>query len=265
MQTLQIDSAKIAYEEQGQGDPLLFIHGIYASQRQWVQQVNHFAPTHRVITCDLRGHGQSSASSDRYSVILFANDIIALLDHLELERVTCCGHSFGGLVAQEMALTHPDRVRALILAETLYGVSSTPWEAVTSYSLNVLVPQLVGTKSYVEMMARYFGLYTPGGAQFIINEADRHLDDPANQQNILNASLAFDSRWRLHQIKCPTLLMIGQFPHILPVYWHNWEMWWRITNAQLKIIPAAGHMLFWDNPLAFNQTITNFLAELPAN
>ncbi len=267
MQTIQIDNnnSKLAYTNHGSGDPILFIHGIYASQRQWTQQINHFVPNYRVITCDLRGHGQSSVTKDRYSVKMFATDLIALLDHLQLERVTCCGHSFGGLVAQELALTHPDRIRGLILAETLYGVTSTPWEAITSYSLNMWLPQIFGIKNYAGMMAQFFGLYTPGGAAYIMDEVARHLDDVDNQQNILNASLSFDSRWRLHNISCPTLLMIGQYPHILPVYWHNWEMYWRIRRSRLKVVSGAGHMLFWDNPSAFNQAITEFMADLPAN
>ena len=264
METLQIGNAKLAFSNHGQGNPILFIHGIYASQRQWFQQIDYFASNHQVITCDLRGHGQSSATKNPYTVKLFADDLIALLDHMGLEQVTCCGHSFGGLVAQELALTYPDRIRALILAETLYGVSSTPWEAMTTYSLNIWAPEVLGVHNYVELMAQYFGIYTPGGKAYILREAERHLDDLHNQKNILNASLAFDSRWRLQDINCPTLLMIGQYPHILPVYWHNWEMYWRIKNARLQIIPGAGHMLFWYNPSSFNQAITNFITQLPA-
>lgn len=263
MQTLQVGNAKLSYMNHGRGEPLLFIHGIYASQRQWYRQIDHFSPDYQVITVDLRGHGESSATPETYSVRLFAADLVALLDHLGLERAVCCGHSFGGLVAQELALSYPDRVRGLILAETLYGMISTPWEAMTAYCLNYLGPQLYGVKGYVQLMAQYFGLFTPGGTEFILREAGRHLNDTANQQNILNASLTFDSRWRLHRINCPTTLVVAQYPHIPMVYLHNWEMYWRIPDAKLKFIPGAGHLLFWDNPADFNQTVADFMRELP--
>jgi pimeloyl-ACP methyl ester carboxylesterase len=58
-------------------------------------------------------------------------------------------------------------------------------------------------------------------------------------------------------------LVVAQYPHLPLVYFHNWEMYWRIAGAKLKFIPAAGHLLFWDNPTAFNQTVTDFMRDLP--
>ncbi len=262
MSTLSINGIKLAYDNVGQGEPLLLIHGIYSSRRQWVPQVAQLKSKYRVITCDLRGHGQSSASTDSYSVKLFADDLVAMLDELGIDRVICCGHSFGGLVAQEMAISHPERVRGIILAETMYGVSSTPWEAAWSTWMNIWLPQTLGVENYVKMIAYFFGMYTPEGAAYIMSEAERHLTDQQNQQNIMQASLKFDSRWRLHQITCPTLLLVGQLPHVPLIWLHNWEMYWRIGYAKLTFIPHAGHMLFWDNPDAFNQAIDDFVAEL---
>lgn len=87
MPTLPLNNTTIAYDDYGQGEPLLLIHGIFVSRATWHLQIDNFARKHRVITCDLRGHGESSVSSDPYSVALFASDMIALLDALGLERV----------------------------------------------------------------------------------------------------------------------------------------------------------------------------------
>ncbi len=263
MSTLQINGTKIAYDDVGQGEPLLLIHGIYCSRQQWGRQVAAFENDYRVITCDLRGHGQSAASAGAYSIKLFAEDLLALLDELGLEKAICCGHSFGGLVAQELALSYPERVRGLILAETMYGLNSTPWEAVTTTMLNLWLPQMFGTQISMELAAHFFGMYTPGSTQYIQQEAQRHLTDSKNQQNILRASLAFDSRWRLQNIDCPTLLLVGQYPHIPLIIWQNWEMYWRIRQAKLTFIPNAGHLLFWDNPTAFNEAVGDFIQDLP--
>ena len=259
MSTLQINGTKIAYDEVGQGEPLLLIHGIYCSRQQWGRQVDAFKNNYRVIACDLRGHGQSAASTGAYSIKLFADDLLALLDKLGLEKVICCGHSFGGLVAQELALSYPERVRGLILAETLYGLNSTPWEAAAAAMVNLWLPDLVGPQTYLQLSAQFFGMYTPGGTSFIERELQRHLADAHNQQNILRASLNFDSRWRLHRIDCPTLLLVGQYPHIPLILWQNWEMYWRIRQAKLTFIPDAGHLLFWDNPTAFNEAVGDFI------
>jgi pimeloyl-ACP methyl ester carboxylesterase len=258
MPTITVNGTTIGYDDHGQGEPILFIHGIFVSRETWYPQLNHFAQTHRVITCDLRGHGESAATYDRYSVTLFAKDIIALLDALGIEKIICCGHSFGGMVAQELALSYPDRVSKLILAESSYGVCSTPWEAALTELTNWCM-SWVSLESQVQWFATYFGMFTPNATPAIQREGMRQLQNTKNFQNILQASLAFDSRWRLHRITCPTLILLGQYFHVPWIQFHSYEMWWWIRSAQLKLIPQAGHVLNWDNPTAFNQTITQFL------
>jgi pimeloyl-ACP methyl ester carboxylesterase len=260
--TVSVNDATIAYEVCGQGDPILFLHGIFVSQRQWQPQIAYFNPPYRVITCDLRGHGQSSTSSEPYSVTLFAGDVVALLDQLQIEQVVCCGHSFGGLVAQELALSYPERIRGLILAETMYGLNSTPWEAALAAWTHIWLPQIMGPKNYLKLMVSFYGMLTPGAIPYILEEAERHLADESNQRNIIRASLKFDSRWRLHRIGCPTLIMIGQLPHVPLILMQSYEMLWHIRQAKFAIIPNAGHILHWDNPKIFNKTIAGFLDEL---
>lgn len=263
MPALPVSSTTIAYDDFGQGDPLVLIHGIFVSRTTWYPQIDHFARSHRVITCDLRGHGESPASTEAYSVALFASDIINLLDTLGLERVVFCGHSFGGMVAQELALSYPDRVKALILVESSYGVSSTPWEAGLTTLTNTFFNQLVSPEDQVKLFARYFGLLSGNVADYIEAQGKQHLRNAANFQNILQASLNFNSRWRLHQITCPTLLLLGQYFHVPWIHLHTYEMLWRIRPASLKYVPRAGHVLNWDNPSAFNQTMRHFLTGLP--
>jgi pimeloyl-ACP methyl ester carboxylesterase len=262
MPTLAINGATIAYEDQGEGEPLLFIHGIFVSKKQWQAQIDHFAQNYRVIACDLRGHGQSSATASPYSVSMFAADIIALLDQLGLKQVICCGHSFGGMVAQELTLSYPDRIKALVLAETLYGTVSTPWEAAMTSMSNIVMPQLISFENQARLFAWYFGMFTPGSSSFLMQEAQRHMDDAAHGQNVLSASFKFDSRWRLNQIKCPTLIMISQFMHLPLVYLHAYEMLMWIRGARLAVIPNAGHLMHVDNTAAFNRTMGRFIAEL---
>jgi len=259
MPTLPLNNTTIAYDDYGQGEPLLLIHGIFVSRATWHLQIDNFARKHRVITCDLRGHGESSVSSDPYSVALFASDMIALLDALGLERVACCGHSFGGMVAQELALSYRDRVNKLILVESSYGFSSTPWEAGLTTIIHTCFNQLLRPEDRVKLVAGYFGMLSGQVETYIEAQGKQHLQNVANFQNILQASLSFNSRWRLHQLACPTLLLLGQYFHVPWIHFHTYEMLWRIRQARLKYISQAGHVLNWDNPAEFNQTITHFL------
>lgn len=260
MPAIPVNSTTIAYDDIGQGEPLVLIHGIFVSRATWYPQIEDFARRYRVIACDLRGHGESPASDGAYSVALFASDIISLLDKLGLERVTCCGHSFGGMVAQELALSYPDRVSKLILVETSFGVSSTPWEAGLTTITNACFNQLLGPEDQVNLFARYFGMLSGSVNDYIEAQGKHHLQNPVNFQNILQASLTFNSRWRLHNIACPTLILLGQYFHVPWIHFHSYEMLWRIKQASLKYIPRAGHVLNWDNPKEFNQTINRFLA-----
>lgn len=261
MPSAVINGATIAYDDIGKGAPILLVHGIFVSKAQWANQVSALKRSHRVIAIDLRGHGDSSVATEGYSVALLAHDIAALLDQLGIDRAVCCGHSFGGLVAQELALSHPDRVRGLVLAETIYGVVSTPWEASLTAMWSETL-QHFDPRALMDVFATYLGCLSPEGMSRITAQAGRHVIDERSARLILEASLRFDSRWRLHRIDCPTLLVIGQIPHLPLVTFHAIEMFWRIPKARYAVIPAAGHMVHWDNIEEFNRVLMDFLKAL---
>lgn len=248
----------MGYDVSGEGVPIVFLHGIFVSRAQWSGQVKVLSKKHRVITLDLRGHGESSRNSDGYDIAELADDVVQLLDHLGIDRAVCCGHSFGGLVAQEVALRHPERLSGLILAETLYGMGTTPLEAMVTASSAVAF-RFVEPRWMLSLFATYFGGLSGRGISKLHEEAGLHLQDEGNAYAILLASLAFGSRWRLHEISCPTLLLVGQLPQIPQVMLHAFEMRWRIPRAQLEMIPMAGHLVHWDNPDAFNRAVSSFV------
>jgi pimeloyl-ACP methyl ester carboxylesterase len=259
MPSVNLNGINLAYDDFGQGEPIVFIHGIFVSRAAWLPQIDYFARTHRVITLDLRGHGESSLSDTPYSVALFAADVVALLDRLGLQKVICCGHSFGGMVAQELALSYPERVSKLILAESTYGVSTTPWEAVMVSATDMMMG-MISPADQVKLVAALFGAFTPQINAYIQTQGAQQLKNPANFQKIYKASLDFNSRWRLHRLTCPTLILLGQYFQVPWIHWHAYEMLWSIKPAKLRYIPNAGHALNWDNPTTFNQTVARFLA-----
>ena len=112
------DGVVLAYEDTGSGyPPLVFVHGAACNRRFWDQQRWRFSSAHRVVTVDLRGHGESDAPLERYTVRLFADDVAWTCTELGIERPVVVGHSLGGLVALDFASAYPDRVAAAVLID----------------------------------------------------------------------------------------------------------------------------------------------------
>ncbi|WP_433431010.1 alpha/beta fold hydrolase [Nonomuraea sp. CA-141351] len=113
-----VNGIKLVYREEGDpaSPPLLLIHGRTANHNDWNGITQHFAARYRVLALDLRGHGASDYPGS-YAVTEMAEDVVALLDHLGIERATLIGHSLGGVVAYQVAMNHPERVERLVLED----------------------------------------------------------------------------------------------------------------------------------------------------
>jgi len=121
MPFLELDDVRLFFTDDGTGDvPLLFVHGYSADSHDWSWQLPHFAPDHRTIAVDLRGHGASSAPADGYTTARFAADLVALLDHLGIAQVVAVGHSMGGSIVSALAVEHPERVAAIVAVDPAY-------------------------------------------------------------------------------------------------------------------------------------------------
>ena len=109
-----MNQVQLAHDDLGTGpDNLLMIHGAYGDRSVYSNQVAFFAPTHRVVTLDLRGHGETAKPNEKYSIEQFADDVAGLATKLGVDHADVVGHSMGGVVAVELAHRHPDLVRAI--------------------------------------------------------------------------------------------------------------------------------------------------------
>lgn len=110
----------LAYEEAGRGEPVLvLVHGMACHRGFWRAQLEHFAPRHRVVAVDLRGHGESDAPEQRYTMQGFADDVAWACGQLDVEQCVVLGHSLGGLVALELAAAHAELVAGVVLVDSI--------------------------------------------------------------------------------------------------------------------------------------------------
>src|SRR4051794_21272817 len=118
MSTAQVGDIELYYEEQGSGDPLLLIMGLATDCAAWLFQVPDFARQYRTISFDNRGVGRSAKPPGQYTIHRMADDAAGLLDVLGIARAHVVGVSMGGMIAQELVLRHPEKVRGLVLGCT---------------------------------------------------------------------------------------------------------------------------------------------------
>jgi pimeloyl-ACP methyl ester carboxylesterase len=254
-----IDNAgvKIAYRSVGpstgqRGTDVLLTHGYAASSHMFAGNADVIAQRHRVITWDVRGHGSSDAPADvsSYSVDLAVADMLAILDHLEVERAVVCGHSMGGFLSLRFHLAHPDRVRGLVLIDTGPGYRKPDGREVWNR-------MAAGFGAALD--ERGFAGHA-GGPEF----------DPSVHRHGPGA-LAMAARGILTQhdssvieslpnIAVPTLVIVGADD--APFVGGSQYMASKIPGAQLVVIEGAGHAPNVSHPLEFDTAVTTFLDRL---
>ena len=141
------------YELTGEGDPLLLIHGLGSSTRDWEEQVPVLSQKYKVITIDLRGHGQTDKPKGPYSMRMFAEDIAELLKNLGINSIHILGISLGGSVAFQLTVDYPDLVKSLIVVNTGIEVRVDSFKMRLEVFKRTFIVKLVGMKKMGEVLA----------------------------------------------------------------------------------------------------------------
>jgi pimeloyl-ACP methyl ester carboxylesterase len=261
---IQGDGLHIAYETHGEGDPVVLVHGWGGARSIWVRQVSELARRFRVISVDLRGFGDSDrpTGDEHYSFAHCANDLIALLDGLHLERVVFAGHSMGTITCLHTCLLFPERVRALILVGGAVGWP--PHGAVVGPQLAQIVDQIQarGLEAYLKAFAHlWFAPATDPGLVRTFT-ADSYKMAPHAAIAFLRAQWGFNIHDRLSEISVPTLVVVGSQDGRNPVEESEYINR-HIPNAWLKVIKGAGHMVHIEKDREFNDAVTAFLLSIP--
>lgn len=253
--------------EVGTGEPLVLIMGFGGDHLAWGFQLPALAEHHRVIAFDNRGAGQTDQPDLPYTTRLMADDTVGLMDALGVDRAHVAGVSLGGMIAQELALAHPDRVRSLQLHCTAARLDAyvkallAAWRTVRANlpfetALRALALWLFAPATYNER------------AEFVETLLEQALANPHPQSltgfmRQADALVAHDTVDRLGAIHCPTLVTVGEEDALLPLRFSQ-QIAQRIPGAALRTLAGAGHVHFWERADAFNQLCLDFLARQAA-
>ncbi len=260
VQRLTVNGVSLAVEVRGKGPAVLFIHGYPLDRTLWASQLANLEG-HRLIAPDLRGMGLSDAPDLGYSMPIYADDLAALLEALQVDEVVLVGLSMGGYVAFEFLRRHRERVRALVLFDTRAEADAPDARRARDQQASLAREQ--GASAIAEQMLPR--LLAPGAAQSMPNvvERVRGMMLAAPVAGIAGALAAMrdrsDSMGLLGTLDdLPVMIVVGEHDSITPVERAR-DMAALLPDARLEIIPAAGHLPPLEAPDAVNALLGDFL------
>ena len=245
------DGMKLYFEETGEGAPIVFVHEFAADHRSWEMQMRHFGQRYRCITYGARGYPPSDVPEkpESYSQNRATDDILAVMDHLGIDKAVIGGLSLGGYMSLAFNLAHPSMVRALMLFDTGPGYKNP-----------------VGREGWNVTAMKRAETFEAKGLDALGGSAEVRVSQHRSAQGLAHAARGmlaqFDSRIieSLEHIVVPTLVLVGEKDQ--PFLGATDYMANKIPNATKAVIADAGHASNIDQPAEFNRAVMAFLGGL---
>jgi len=255
----ELPGLSLHYEEWGDDAPILLIAGIPAIADDWEPVATRLAGIgRRAIAYDNRGSGTTSATPGPYTTAQMAADAVALLDYLSIDRADVFGMSMGGMIAQELAISHPERVHRLVLGCTHAGIGhAAPAAAAASRAFALRTDDWALRMRTLAPFA-FSRDVAPSLLEAFIEKKSRDVQDPIGYRAQIDAVLAHDSEAELSTIRAPTLMLTGDDDRIIPGE-SSELLAHRIPSAELRIIRGAGHLFFLERPDETIEILAGFL------
>ncbi|WP_165956794.1 alpha/beta fold hydrolase [Kribbella antibiotica] len=248
-------TAGIWWESTGEGEPVLLINGLGSCSASWFRVLPALRD-YRVITFDNRGVGRTGHRPEPFDLATLASDAIAVLDAAGVTRAHVLGLSMGGLIAQEFALSHPDRVSSLMLVSTHAGIPHLTVAASAVATMAALPP---GERSRALAPLLYVD-QTP--AAEIARDEEVASAIPTTSEGLrsqLVAAAPWDRYADLHQLAVPVLVLHGREDRLVPLSAGE-KLAAAIPHSELVVVETAGHRLFTDQTTTAMDAIADFLA-----
>lgn len=258
-QHVEVGRHRIRVRTTGDGPPLLLMMGVGGNVEMWDALLANL-PDRQLIAFDMPGTGGSSTSFVPMPMILLARIVDRLLDRLGYAQVDVLGLSWGGLLAQQFAITHRPRVRRLVLAATLPGGGGVPGRP--SAIRVLLTPRRYYSRDYLERVApTLYGGRIRNNPELFHQQAVARFEQPPSMVGYVNqlfAAMTFTSLPFLRCIHAPTLILAGNDDPIVPLI--NGRILQRgIRDSRLEIIAGGGHLFLFEEAARSGELITRFL------
>lgn len=250
-----VNGTTLHYFDEGEGLPILFIHPPVIGGVCFAFQVQALQQQYRTIGFDIRGQGKSSPSRKRITYSVIVEDMVALLDHLKIDKAVVCGYSTGATVALEAVLGHPERFPAIILVSGMSEVSDFFVRSEIQMGVQLAKMRAKSLLSYVLA----FGNTNNKKLRKAMYEAGIACDG-ANTEQYFEESLTHNCSDQLHEIQCPVLLVYGQKDQRFRPYGRLLKS--KLPQAEVVQVPAVSHQLPGKAPDALNRAITEFMEKI---
>jgi pimeloyl-ACP methyl ester carboxylesterase len=253
----ELPGARIFYiDTGGSGVPVVFLHANTGSSRVWDYQIPAFtAAGYRVIAFDRRGWGRTVIDPAGPQPGTGADDLRGLLDHLGLDRVHVVGTAAGAFVALDFALSYPQRIRSLVVANTIGGVQDQDF---VEQGRKLRPPQFDALPPEIRELGPAYRAENPKGTQRWVDlEKISRPEGPRMPAQPMRNKVTFSL---LESIDRPTLLLTGGAdlyapPPVMSLFKAH------IRNAESLVVPEAGHSSYWEQPEIFNRSVLAFIGK----
>jgi pimeloyl-ACP methyl ester carboxylesterase len=263
MPYLQVENLKILYEIEGEGAPLIILHGMGNNSQSWKKQLKGLSDHYTVIAWDAPGYGKSSDPAVELKEFKqFADVLKGFIDNLQYESVTLLGHSMGSAIALDFCYRFPQMVDALIISDATRGAAA--------YSKETNEEKLKNRLSNIETLhpkelaaLRVPELLSPQPAPEVKKEAERIYSQirPMGFRSVAYSLFTLNQMEILPLISVPTLVICGELDKVTPIresqIFHD-----SINNSTFVTIPGTGHLCYQEDPNRFNSIVIEFLASV---
>jgi 3-oxoadipate enol-lactonase len=263
MTVARVREIEMAYDDVGRGPTVVLLHGYPFNRSMWSEQAEALSANYRVITPDLRGHGETTVTPDAATMNEMARDVAALLDKLDIRRVTLGGLSMGGYVTLAFYRRFPLRTRALILADTRPQADSTEAKRNREEQAEKILKE--GMQSiaddFLKKVLTTETLNEKPETVERVREMILKTDSQGAASALRGMAVRHDQTDFLEEIFVPTLILVGSEDQLTPP--KDAELMKReIRGSRLEIIEGASHLSNLERPAEFNLALKSFLDTL---
>lgn len=255
MATLRIDGFDLYYEVHGEGYPLVLAHGVGGNHGSWFNQIPAFAGRYRTIVFDHRGFGNSRDAPSGPGRSRFVADLAALLDHLKIDKAALIAQSMGGGTCSVFTARYPERVRALVLADTLVGLQLP--EAIRQ-RMAAVEKSVDGLSQFERVLGQNFRNREAAGSQLYATIASFNM---VNRKTLTGTLGTGPTPGELAATGVPILFLVGKEDVLFPADIVA-DVQKLVKGSRYVELPTAGHSAYFESPAAFNEAVLRFLAEV---